>query len=185
MLQIGMERSAVHAQGDVVRDLAMEHAGFARQILLCPHGGVVACEDALRLEEIDQGFDDFRRCAVHPLIQRLECEVVAVTVDDQCGKKIAFRVDQAISIGSGHVALAKLHCSGECGAPIQRIGQAPQRDLRGRTIVCLAKRPIALVDDLDDIAGLRLSGVEDVAPKDPRMAARNAGGGFAIDADSR
>src|SRR5689334_23103209 len=85
----------------------------------------------------------------------------------------------------GDVAFAVQHRGLKNSAPVERVGQAPQRDLGSGTIVGLAEGTVAFVDDLDDVPGLRFAGGENIAPEDPGMTARDAAGGFAIDTYGR
>ena len=50
-------------------------------------------------EQVLEAGDDLSLDAVHALVQRLHGKIIAVAIDDQRGKQIAFRVHDAICIG--------------------------------------------------------------------------------------
>ena len=71
-----------------------------------PHRRIVARDDALRGEQLLNGCHDKRSRTIHPLVQSLYREVIAVTIDDQGGEAIAFRMNQTVRVCVGDQPLA-------------------------------------------------------------------------------
>ena len=63
------------------------------------------------------------------------------------------------------------------------VGEKTQSDLRSGAVMRGSDGLAAMIGDLNDIAGLCVAEVGDVARKEPGVAVRSAVGGFAIDAD--
>ena len=55
-----MKLQAIHVDRDVLRNFAVQDAGFARQILLRAHCRIVARHDPFGLKKLDQRLARFR-----------------------------------------------------------------------------------------------------------------------------
>src|SRR6185437_11593842 len=71
MQQVGLQTEAVHVNGHRLFEVAAKKFDFARQLLEGAHGGIVTGDDGPRPELLLERCEDFRQCAVHALIERL------------------------------------------------------------------------------------------------------------------
>jgi hypothetical protein len=62
--------------------------------------------------------------------------------------------------------------------------EQPQRDLRGRTIVCGAQGFVSRVDDLHAVARLGRAVIDDITQKHPGVSGSQPIGAFAVNPDS-
>ena len=85
---------------------------------------------------------DFRCGLVHPLIERLDGEIIPVAVDDERREKIRFGVNQPVRGGIGDYLFAEPLCGGDSRGDIDRAGRSgehAQRNLRGGAVVGLSE----------------------------------------------
>ena len=84
-----------------------QHAALLRQALEAAHGGIVAFKNRAGRKFLLQNFHDRRLHPVHSLAQGLNDEAIAVAVDDERGKQIAFGRHQPIGLRPGRHLPAK------------------------------------------------------------------------------
>lgn len=92
----------------LARRFTEDHAGLERQLLVRSHRRIVARHNAAWRKQLDQGLDDPILRRVHPLIQRLDHQIVAVPVDNQGRQPVTLAMDHAIGIGVAHDTLTVL-----------------------------------------------------------------------------
>ena len=97
--QVGRQAQAIHFDGNAIGNLAGERRRSRAAVLLGAHRNVVARDDALGLEDLFEAGGDFGLGGVHPLVQGLHDEVVAVAIDHQGGEQVGFAVDHAVGVG--------------------------------------------------------------------------------------
>ena len=163
--------------------------GLERQLFLGADGDVVARDDAVGVEDLFEAGRDFGFGGVHALVERLHDEVIAVAIDDQRGEQVGFAVDDAVGVAIVDHGAAVLFGGAEAAQKeiaadlFDLPREHAQGDLRRGTVVRGAERASARVGDLDGLAGLGAIAIGDVAGEDPRVAAGDAVGGLAVDAD--
>ena len=124
-----------------------------RQALEAAHGDIVAFKDRARREFLLQNLNHRGLQPVHALAQGLNDEAIAVAVDDEGGKQVAFGSHQPISLRPRRHLLAE---SGRGANSLREEGgvkgplfarQKAQRDLRLAAVKRLPPEVILFIDE--------------------------------------
>ena len=117
---------------------------------------------------------------VHALIQSLDRERIAITVDHQAGQPITFAMHHAVSGGildhpfpvsfsTGNAPQQKSAING-----LRAVAEHSQSDLRCRTEMGGPQALALRIDHRHGVAGLSFGPSSDVACENPRVPGRNA-----------
>src|ERR1041384_7756397 len=132
--------------------VALYHLLGLLEALQFAHDGIVAFHDRRWMENLFEDGHDLVLSNVHPERQRLEHETVAILVDDEAGKKIRFRVDDAATRQIAQVTTAQVPGRPDPFAEKSRVHvhaasrrHAPDGNLRFRVEEATPKRALAIV----------------------------------------
>jgi hypothetical protein len=115
--------------------------------------------------------------------------MIAVAIDHERGEEIGFAVDHAVGIAIADHGATVLFGGAETAQKeiaadlFDLPRQHAERDLGAGAEMGGAERMAAGVGDLDRFTGLSAAAIDNVAGKDPRVAARDPIGSLAVDAN--
>lgn len=92
------EPQAVLHDLHLLRRVAVEHARVHLQAFELSHAHVVALDDRARSQLFDEQLDEHRLDRVRPLREGLQDEHVGVSINDERGQRVAFGVNEPVSV---------------------------------------------------------------------------------------
>ena len=148
--QVEAHLHAIFFHHDFADVFPRQHAALLRQALKAAHGGIIALKDGAGREFLLQDLHHRGLQPVHALAESLNDEAIAVAVDDERGKQIAFGSNQPISLRPGRHLLAESgrganSLGEEGGVKGPRFArQEAQRDLRLAAVKSLPPEVVLL-----------------------------------------
>ena len=179
MAQVHVKLDLSFAHRNLVGNLAVGDADVLLQPFEQAHARVVAGDDAFRACKLHQQGRQLGHQAIGPLRERLDGNIVPVSVDDQRRNEVAFAVNEPIRTRVDLEAFAKRDGLLQPQSPEPAVDrdimarQDPQRDLGTVAVEGTSQEPAVRSSDSDDRAGFRAP-IRDIAAVHPEVPVVNS-----------
>jgi hypothetical protein len=97
--KIVCEGDAIFLRNNLVRNFAVESADALIEAFEQPDFGIVAFQDSIRREKLDEDFDEHIFVTISGLAQSLDDEVISIAIHYQRRYLIGFTVHHAVGFG--------------------------------------------------------------------------------------